>query len=228
MSALVVKRRQRPWLAKLDRHRRASSSSLVAGVGGYLAVAPRDRRRPSSASCARPRSASRPRSAASSRRSRSRRAHHVHAGDVVAELSALELTASVGAGARRARRRDCRPQQRLCRRAREQVASLQAEIAKAKSRLDYAQAQLTPHHYAGAQRRRLAAGARPGRKTTWRARVPTSPKRRRTMTPRSPDRPKRSAPSPTRRCRPRPPRSRCSSGGSTRPSCGRRPTASSA
>ena len=47
-----------------------------------------------------------------------RKGDTVHAGDVVAELSAIELTASVGAGARRAGGRDRRPQQRLCRRAR--------------------------------------------------------------------------------------------------------------
>ena len=42
----------------------------------------------------------------------------VHAGDVVAELSAIELTAVGRPGARRARCRDRRPRQRLCRRAR--------------------------------------------------------------------------------------------------------------
>jgi HlyD family secretion protein len=49
----------------------------------------------------------------------------VRAGDVVAELSAVELTASVG-------------QARA-----EEVASLAAEISKAKSKLEYTQAQLT-------------------------------------------------------------------------------------
>src|SRR6516162_21336 len=53
----------------------------------------------------------------------------VHAGEVVAELSAIELTAAVG-------------QARA-----EQVASLAAEIAKAKSRLEYAEQQLTRTTY---------------------------------------------------------------------------------
>lgn len=67
----------------------------------------------------------------------------VHAGDVVAELSAVELSASVGQAraalaAATADRNNVYAGVRA-----EQVASLQAEIAKAKSRLAYAQQELT-------------------------------------------------------------------------------------
>jgi HlyD family secretion protein len=67
----------------------------------------------------------------------------VRAGDVVAQLSALELTAAVGqARAALANATASRDNVYAGVRA-EQIASLAAEIAKAKSRLDYAQAQLT-------------------------------------------------------------------------------------
>ena len=67
----------------------------------------------------------------------------VHAGDVVAELSAVELTAAVGqARAQLAAAKASRDNVYAGVRA-EQVASLAAEIAKAKARLDYTQAQLT-------------------------------------------------------------------------------------
>ena len=67
----------------------------------------------------------------------------VHVGDVVAELSAVELTASVGqARAQLAAAKASRDNVYAGVRA-EQVASLAAEIAKAKARLDYTQAQLT-------------------------------------------------------------------------------------
>jgi HlyD family secretion protein len=67
----------------------------------------------------------------------------VRAGDVVAELSALELTASVGqAHAQLAAAKASRDHVYAGVRA-EQVTSLAAEIAKAKARFDYTQAQLT-------------------------------------------------------------------------------------
>ncbi len=67
----------------------------------------------------------------------------VHAGDVVAELSAVELTASVGqARAQLAAAKASRDHVYAGVRA-EEVASLEAEIAKAKARLDFTQAQLT-------------------------------------------------------------------------------------
>jgi HlyD family secretion protein len=67
----------------------------------------------------------------------------VRVGDVVAELSAVELTASVGqARAQLAAAKASRDHVYAGVRA-EQVASLAAEIAKAKARLDYTQAQLT-------------------------------------------------------------------------------------
>ena len=67
----------------------------------------------------------------------------VHAGDVVAELSAMELTASVGQAravldAATADRNNVYAGVRA-----EQVATLAAEIAKAKSRLEYARQQLS-------------------------------------------------------------------------------------
>ena len=67
----------------------------------------------------------------------------VRAGDVVAELSAIELTASVGQAraalaAATADRNNVYAGVRA-----EQVASLKAEIAKAKSRLEYAEQQLS-------------------------------------------------------------------------------------
>ena len=66
-----------------------------------------------------------------------------HAGNVVAELSAIELTASVGqARAELAAAKASRDNVYAGVRA-EQVASLAAEISKAKARLEYAQVQLT-------------------------------------------------------------------------------------
>ena len=71
------------------------------------------------------------------------RGARVRAGDVVAELSAIELTASVGqARAQLAAAEASRDHVYAGVRA-EQVASLEAEISKAKSRFDYTQAQLT-------------------------------------------------------------------------------------
>jgi len=67
----------------------------------------------------------------------------VRAGDVVAELSAIELTAAVAqARAQLAAAKASRDNVYAGVRA-ERVASLAAEIAKAKARLDYTQAQLT-------------------------------------------------------------------------------------
>ena len=67
----------------------------------------------------------------------------VRTGDIVAELSAVELTASVAqARAQLAAAKASRDHVYAGVRA-EQVASLAAEIAKAKARLDYTQAQLT-------------------------------------------------------------------------------------
>jgi HlyD family secretion protein len=71
-----------------------------------------------------------------------RKGDRVRAGDIVAELSAIELTASVGQAraalaAATADRNNVYAGVRA-----EQVASLKAEIAKAKSRLEYAEQQL--------------------------------------------------------------------------------------
>jgi HlyD family secretion protein len=71
----------------------------------------------------------------------------VRAGDVVAELSALELTASV-AQARAALAAATANRDHVYAGVRaEEIASLAAEIAKAKSQLDYAQQQLTRTAY---------------------------------------------------------------------------------
>jgi HlyD family secretion protein len=74
---------------------------------------------------------------------KARKGDRVRAGDVVAELSAIELTASVGQAraalaAATADRNNVYAGVRA-----EQVASLKAEIAKAKSRLEYAEQQLS-------------------------------------------------------------------------------------
>jgi len=72
-----------------------------------------------------------------------RKGDHVRAGDEVAELSALELTASV-AQARAALDAAIASRDNVYAGVRpEQVAALAAVIAKAKAKLDYAQAQLT-------------------------------------------------------------------------------------
>ena len=88
----------------------------------------------------------------------------VRVGDVVAELSAVELTASVGqARAQLAAAKASRDNVYAGVRA-EQVASLAAEIAKAKARLDYTQAQLTVsaptflRHFCAAARPRILPG----------------------------------------------------------------------
>src|SRR5216683_6695209 len=71
----------------------------------------------------------------------------VHAGDVVAELSALELTASV-AQARAALAAATANRDHVYAGVRaEEIAGLAAENAKAKSRLDYAEQQLTRTAY---------------------------------------------------------------------------------
>src|SRR5690349_24684236 len=76
-----------------------------------------------------------------------RKGDRVRAGEVVAELSAIELTASVdqaraALAAATADRNNVYAGVRA-----EQIASLAAEIAKAKSRLDYAEQQLSRTAY---------------------------------------------------------------------------------
>jgi HlyD family secretion protein len=76
-----------------------------------------------------------------------RKGDRVRSGDVVAELSAIELTASVGQAraalaAATADRNNVYAGVRA-----EQIASLEAEIAKAKSRLEYAEQQLSRIEY---------------------------------------------------------------------------------
>jgi multidrug resistance efflux pump len=136
----------------------------------------------------------------------------------VAELSAIELTASVGQAraalaAATADRNNVYAGVRA-----EQVASLAAEIAKAKSRLEY---QLSRTTYLARSEAASQQALDQAQNDVASARADVAE----TTTPRSPGRPKRSVPSRTRRSRRRRPRSRCLNGGSTRPSCGLRLTA---
>ena len=158
---------------------------------------------------------------------KARKGDRVRRGDVVAELSAIELTASVGQAraalaAATADRNNVYAGVRA-----EQIASMAAEIGKAKSKLEYAEHQLgrtdtlarsdNASQQALDQAQNDAASARADvaeAKANHNAAVA--------------GRPKRSAPSRMRRSRRPRPRSRCSNGGSIRPCCGHRPTASSA
>jgi multidrug resistance efflux pump len=147
----------------------------------------------------------------------------VRAGEVVAELSAIEITASVGQ-ARAALDSATADRNNVYSGVRaEQVASLKSEIAKAKARQQYVEQQLS-------RTDTLARTDNASQQSLDQAQngAPTSPKPQPITTPRSPDRPKKSAPSPTRRSRPRRRRSTCCSDGSIRPYCGRPPMASSA
>src|SRR5262245_62395769 len=71
-----------------------------------------------------------------------RKGDRVRAGDVVAELSALELTAAVGQARAALAAAEANRDHVYAGVRAEEVAALAAEIAKAKARLDYAQAQL--------------------------------------------------------------------------------------
>src|ERR1700710_1926272 len=68
---------------------------------------------------------------------------HVHAGDVLAKLSAVELTAQVDQARAALASGVANRNNVYAGVRREQVDSLKAEIAKANARLDYAQLQLT-------------------------------------------------------------------------------------
>src|SRR5882757_7905964 len=68
---------------------------------------------------------------------------HVHAGDVLARLSAVELTAQVDQARAALASVTANRNNVYAGVRREQVDSLKAEIAKASARLDYVQAQLT-------------------------------------------------------------------------------------
>jgi HlyD family secretion protein len=71
-----------------------------------------------------------------------RKGDRVRAGDVVAELSALELTAAVGQARAALAAAEANRDHVYAGVRAEEVAALAAEIAKAKARLEYAQAQL--------------------------------------------------------------------------------------
>src|SRR5262249_49938288 len=71
----------------------------------------------------------------------------VHAGDVVAELSALELTAAVAQARAELNAASANRDHVFAGVRAEQIAALAAEIAKAKSRLEYARQQLSRTTY---------------------------------------------------------------------------------
>ena len=81
----------------------------------------------------------------------------------------------------------------------EQIATLAAEIAKAKSRSEYAQQQLSRTAHTGAHRHRVSARSPTRPITTRPPRRPTSPKRKPTTPPRSLGRRRKSEASPTPR-----------------------------
>ena len=152
----------------------------------------------------------------------------VRAGEVVAELSAIEITASVGQ-ARAALDSATADRNNVYSGVRaEQIASLKSEIAKAKARQQYVEQQLSRTDTLARTDNASQQSLDQAQNDAASARGPTSPKPKPITTPRSPDRPRKSAPSPTRRSRPRRRRSTCCSDGSIRPYCGRPPMASSA
>ena len=128
-----------------------------------------------------------------------RKGARVRAGDVVAELSALELTASVAQARAALAAATGRPRPRLCRRARRGGRRACGRDRQGKIAAGLCGSAARPRRLPGAQRHRLAAGARPGRKRRRRPRAPTSPRRKPTMPPPKPGRPASSAPSRTRR-----------------------------
>jgi multidrug resistance efflux pump len=122
-----------------------------------------------------------------------RKGASVHTGDVVAELSALELTAAV-VQARATLTAAIASRDHIFAGVRvEQIAALAAEVAKAESRLKYAQARSAAPPI-------LRAGTSPRNSHSTRPRAmrrrpaPTSPRRASTMPPRKRGRPTRSAP----------------------------------
>ena len=138
-----------------------------------------------------------------------RKGDRVRAGDVVAELSAIELTASVGQAraalaAASADRNNVYAGVRA-----EQIAPLKAEIAKAKSRLEYAEQQLSRTGYLARSETASQQALDQAENDVASARADVA-EAQANPTPQWPGRPKRSAPSRTRRSRRRSPRSRCS------------------
>ena len=139
----------------------------------------------------------------------------VQAGDVLARLSAVELTAQADQARAALASAIANRNNVYAGVRREQVDSLKAAIAKASAALDYVQAQLTEPARWRARALSLSSPlTRP--KRTLQARVPMWRRPRRiTMRPWQ-VRPKRNARSPTRRCRPRQPPSPYSNDASTR------------
>ena len=135
---------------------------------------------------------------------------HVHAGDVLARLSAVELTAQADQARAALASATATRNNVYAGVRREQVASLKDEIAKASARLEYVQAQLTRTSTLARQNFEFnSRSTRP--KTTQRAHVPMSRRHRQITMRLWRAQPGRNGRLPTRRCRPQPPRSPCSS-----------------
>src|SRR3981189_1650789 len=155
---------------------------------------------------------------------------HVRAGDILAKLSAVELTAQAdqaraALASAAANRNNVYAGVR-----REQVDSLKAAIAKASARLDYVQAQLTRTSTLARQSFESQQSLDQAENDVASARADVAGGRGRgqmTMRGRR-ARHRRTARSPTHRCRPRPRRSLYSSAVLTRWSCALRPTVWSA
>ena len=225
-----------PWFRRMSSSRRrvgcmhkaksvAVAAFVLAALAGFYLLWRPEAATPIGASYARPRSASRLRSAASSPQSRSSPARAC--ARATSSRSFRGRVDRIGrAGARAARRRGSLARPRLCRRRAEQVASLAADIAKAKARLDYTQAQMTRVSTLASNDFAAQQALDQSENDVANARADVA-EAEANHQPLSPDRRARSAPSPTRRCRLRPPRWRCSRAASTSPSCARQLMASS-
>jgi len=152
---------------------------------------------------------------------------HVRAGDILAKLSAVELTAQAdqaraALASAAANRNNVYAGVR-----REQVDSLKAAIAKASARLEYVQAQLTRTSTLARQSFESQQSLDQAENDVASARADLAGAQA-NYDAAAAGRPGRNARSPTRRCRLRPPRSLCSSAVLTKWSCVLRPTVWSA
>ncbi len=134
---------------------------------------------------------------------------YVRAGDILARLSAVELTAQADQARAALASATANRNNVYAGVRREQVDSLKAAIAKASARLDFVQAQLTRTSTLARQSFESQQSLDQAENDVASARADVAEK---------------SARSPTRRCRPRRPRSPYSSAASTRWCCVRRPT----
>jgi hypothetical protein len=155
-----------------------------------------------------------------------RKGERARAGDVVAELSALELTASV-AQERAALDVATASRDHVYAGVRaEEVEALAAGIEKDKAKLEYAQAQLTRTASLAQSDTATQQALHETQNDIAAARADVA-EAQANHEPRSLGGPGRSVRLPIRRLRSQRPRSPCSSGAWTKPSCARQPTASS-